>query len=152
MSELSIDVVQKFWHSFPDKMIYRVVSFIDGVEKWTFDENPEFEEIIETIGLELEDLGKVDMTKLGHELHFIQIANHMHFSRALRFLHVIDAAHPGAASRLLAHAEEITDSSEDDAGLFLRRNIVFERLRLLGRVFSEERLKLILSALDTEES
>ena len=31
---------------------------------------------------------------------------------------------------------------------FLRRNIVFERLRLLGRVFADDRLKIVLKALE----
>ena len=31
---------------------------------------------------------------------------------------------------------------------FLRRNVVFERLRLLGRVFGEDRLKLVIKALE----
>jgi intracellular multiplication protein IcmW len=48
------------------------------------------------------------------------------------------------------HAEEISQSPDDEAGLFLRRNIVFERLRLLARVFSQPRLALILKALEGE--
>ena len=52
--------------------------------------------------------------------------------RCLRLLMSLDSAHPGAAaSKILMHAEEKTQSDEDDAGVFLRRNIVFERLRLL---------------------
>jgi intracellular multiplication protein IcmW len=41
--------------------------------------------------------------------------------------------------------------SHDAAGFFLKRNIVFERLRLLTRAFSESRLKMVSQALEGEE-
>jgi intracellular multiplication protein IcmW len=49
------------------------------------------------------------------------------------------------------HAEKTTQSDTDAAGIFLRRNIVFERLRLLNRVFSDQRAQLILNALEDKE-
>lgn len=151
MADLSIKGVHEFWNGFQDPMIYRVVSFMDGVEKWTYDLDEEFEQEIETLTRELSDIGKVDMSKLGHQELFIRIANSISSSRALRFLHIIDTAHPGAASRLLSHAEEITQAPDDEAGLFLRRNIVFERLRLLGRVFAKDRLDMVQKALEGDE-
>jgi len=48
----------------------------------------------------------------------------------------------------LLRAEDTTKSDTDTAGIFLRRNIVFERLRLLGRVFGPDRFKLVLQALE----
>lgn len=151
MSDLSMEGVSQFWYDFQDKMIYRVVTFMDGVETWTMDENPEFEYMIQQLTNEFETLAQVDMTKLGQQELFVRIANHLHFSRALRFLHIIDGIHPGAASRLLAYAEENTMSSEDECGLLLRRNIVFERLRLLGRVFAKERIEMVQKALEGDD-
>jgi intracellular multiplication protein IcmW len=66
-------------------------------------------------------------------------------------LQALDIVHPGSASKILIHAEETSSSSFDPAGFFLKRNIVFERLRLLARVFSEYRLKLVSKALEGEE-
>jgi intracellular multiplication protein IcmW len=60
-------------------------------------------------------------------------------------------AHPGSASKVLMYAEENSLSGQDAAGFFLKRNIVFERLRLLSRTFSEDRLKLVAEALEGEE-
>jgi intracellular multiplication protein IcmW len=60
----------------------------------------------------------------------------------------LDNAYPGAAAKVLMYAEENTKSEQDNPGIFLRRNIVFERLRLLGRVFAPDRLKLVLKALE----
>ena len=37
MPDLSHDGVHQFWKDYPDPMIYRVVSFMEGVEHWTVD-------------------------------------------------------------------------------------------------------------------
>ena len=66
-------------------------------------------------------------------------------------LQSIDTAHPGGASKVLMYAEENSTSNQDIPGLFLRRNIVFERLRLLGRVFAEERVDIVMKALGGEK-
>lgn len=133
-------------------MIYRVVSFMEGVEPWTLDGDPELEQAISELSHELDDISNIDMSQLGQEEVFIRLACNIKMSRALRLLQAIDTVHPGAASRLLIHAEETSQSADDPAGIFLRRNIVFERLRLLSRVFSEERFNLVLRALEGEES
>ena len=151
MPDLSPKGTHEFWHQYQDKMIYRVVSFLEGVETWILDGDPTLEAEMDKLGQELDDVSKVDMSKLGHEAEFIDICNAVSSARALRLLQAIDTAHPGSASKLLIHAEEISKSPDDPAGLFLRRNIVFERLRLLGRVFSQERMQLVLSAIEGEE-
>ena len=69
----------------------------------------------------------------------------------MSLLQAIDTVHPGSASRVLIHAEETSIGSYDPAGFFLKRNIVFERLRLLSRVFCQYRLKLVLRALEGDE-
>lgn len=151
MPDLSVEGCAKFWHEYNDPMIYRVVTFLEGVEKWTLDGNPELEPAINELGQALDEIGKLDLAKLGHEKAIIPLANHIRSGRALRLLQAFDSAHPGSASKLLVHAEENSSSTEDAEGLFLRRNIVFERLRLLGRVFSQARLKLVLKALEGED-
>ncbi len=151
MPELSLEAVRKFWSEYEDPMIYRVITFMEGVESWTLDGDPDLEEVLAKFGKELDDISKVDMSAIGNEELFIRIACNVKTSRALRILQAIDTVHPGAASRLLVHAEEISNSPDDPAGIFLRRNIVFERLRLLGRVFSEERFALTLRAIEGDE-
>ena len=54
----------------------------------------------------------------------------------------------GRDPHVFMHAEDTTQSDDDTAGIFLRRNIVFERLRLLGRVFGEDRFRLVIKALE----
>jgi intracellular multiplication protein IcmW len=147
MPDLSNEAVHQFWYEYKDPMIYRVISFMEGVENWTLDGDPVLEAAMTKLGNTLEDIGNID---LKQEDPFIQVATFIKAGRALRLLQCLDIAYPGAASKLLMHAEEISQTSDDIPGLFLRRNIVFERLRLLGRVFSPERFSLVLKSLEDD--
>lgn len=124
---------------------------MESVENWTLDGNPELEEAMKQLGQELDDIEKIDLGLLAEEDKFIRIVGNIKSGRGLRLLQAIDTVHPGSASRVLIHAEETSLSSNDPAGFFLKRNIVFERLRLLSRVFCQYRLKLVLRALEGDE-
>lgn len=145
MPDLSNKGSHEYWYEYQDPMIYRVVSFMEGVEDWTLDGNPRLEEAIEKLGELLDNAGDIELNK---EDDLIKLAAYIKAARNLRLLQCLDTANPGAASKLLMHAEEATVSDEDVPGLFLRRNIVFERLRLLSRVFSKDRTALVAKALE----
>lgn len=151
MPDLSIPSVHQFWKDYEDPIIYRVITFMEGVEQWTLDQNPDVEAAMTELGTELDDISSIDLGNLGQQELFIRIACNIKMGRALRLLQAIDTAHPGSASKLLVHAEETSESPEDTAGIFLRRNIVFERLRLLSRVFAPRRFSLVLKALEGED-
>ncbi len=151
MPDLSHKASSEYWSEYADPNIYRVITFMESVEDWTLDGNPELEEAIKALGQELDNIETIDMSKLSHEELFITLAAHIKSSRGLRLLQSIDVVHPGSASKVLVHAEETSLSGNDPAGFFLKRNIVFERLRLLSRAFSESRLKLIERALEGDE-
>jgi intracellular multiplication protein IcmW len=151
MPDLTTDGIRQFWKHYEDPMIYRVVSFMESVESWTLDGDEALESAVAELSRQLDDIGNVSLDELGQQDLFIRLANNLKTGRALRLLQVLDTAHPGAASKLLMHAEEISQSMDDMAGLFLRRNIVFERLRLLARVFAPARFNLILKALEGED-
>ncbi|MCW5589626.1 MAG: type IVB secretion system protein IcmW [Legionellales bacterium] len=148
MPDLSRKGSLQFWKDYQDPMIYRVIAFMEGVEEWALADDKELEASMEKLGNELEDVSNIE---LGREDQLIRIAAYIHSSRTLRLLQAIDTAHPGSASKLLIHAEEVSQHEDDPAGIFLRRNIVFERLRLLGRVFSAERISLALKALEEDD-
>jgi intracellular multiplication protein IcmW len=150
MPDLSLPAARQFWKNYEDSSIYRVVTFMEGVEEWTLDGQENVEQAMQRLGQELDDIGSVDMSKLGQEELFIRIAGNIKTSRGLRLLQAIDSVHPGAASRLLMYAEENSMGSEDPIGIFLKRNIVFERFRLLSRVFSEQRFNLVIKAIEGE--
>ncbi|AAU28746.1 TPA: intracellular multiplication protein IcmW [Legionella pneumophila] len=151
MPDLSHEASAKYWFEYLDPMIYRVITFMESVENWTLDGNPELEEAMKQLGQELDDIEKIDLGLLAEEDKFIRIVGNIKSGRGLRLLQAIDTVHPGSASRVLIHAEETSLSSSDPAGFFLKRNIVFERLRLLSRVFCQYRLKLVLRALEGDE-
>lgn len=147
MPDLTSEGVHQFWKDYRDPIIYRVVSFMESVENWTLDGDEALETTIHQLGETLDDLGAID---LAEEDKFIKLCVFLRTGRALRLLQSMDTANPGAAAKLLMHAEETSESSEDLHGLFLRRNVVFERLRLLARVLSPQRFALILKALEDE--
>lgn len=150
MPDLSHKGSHLYWKEYQDPMIYRVLSFMESVEQWTKDGDPSLEAILTQLGQEIDELDKVDLDKLGRQALFIRLGNHLGMSRTLRLLQALDTTHPGSAAKLLIHAEETSNNPEDEAGLFLRRNMAFERLRLLARVFSRDRLALVLKALEGE--
>lgn len=144
MPDLSSKSSHKYWLEYKDPMIYRVLSFMESVENWTLDDNPQLEEAMQKLGATLEDIGNIDLQK---EDEIIRLALHIRAMRMLRLLQCLDTANPGSASKILMHAEQKSVNNSDVPSLFLRRNVVFERLRLLGRIFSIERLVLVIKAL-----
>jgi len=147
MPDLSTRASHEYWKNYNDQMIYRVISFMESVEHWITD-NPEIDQAMEKLGDSLENVTDFE---LANEDHYIKIANFLKMPRVLRLLQAIDTTHPGSASRLLMYAEENSNDSDDAAGLFLRRNIVFERLRLLARIFAPERFAILAKAVERED-
>lgn len=145
MPQLDLLSSHEFWKNYDDPMIYRVISFMETVENFTLDGNPALEEIIKKLGAVLDELSNFE---LGQEEDFVTLCSHIKTSRILRLLQSIDTIDPGSASKLLMYAEENNSPDNVMAGLFLRRNIVFERLRLLARVFSPDRFELVLKILE----
>ena len=145
MPDLSNQAAHEFWMNYQDDMLYRVICFMESMEDWTLDGDPELESAIHQLGLALDDIGEIE---LAEENHIMTLCASIKTSRCLRLLMSLDTAYPGAASKVLMHAEDTTVSDNDTAGIFLRRNIVFERLRLLGRIFGEDRFRLVIKALE----
>ena len=145
MPDLSHDAVHQFWKEYPDPMLYRVIAFMESVEEWTADNSPELETALAQLGETLDQIGNIE---IGAEEEFVNVCASIKTGRCLRLLMALDTAYPGAASKVIMHAEKTSESDADNAGVFLRRNIVFERLRLLGRVFSKERFELVTKALE----
>jgi len=147
MPKLDLISAHEFWKNYDDPMIYRVISFMETAETFTLDGNPALEQTIQKLGDAFDELTSFELSK---EDQFIALTSHLKTSRILRLLQAIDTIDPGSASKLLMYAEENNTPDNAMAGLFLRRNIVFERLRLLSRVFSSERFNLVLKVLEQD--
>lgn len=147
MPKLDLASSHEFWKNYDDPMIYRVVAFMESAEDFTLDGDEALEKEIDKLGATLDELSSFE---LGKEDQFITLCAHLKSSRILRILQAIDTIDPGSASKLLMYAEENNTPDHPMATLFLRRNIIFERLRLLSRVFSQERFDLMLQVLEQE--
>lgn len=147
MPNLDLPSSHAFWKQYDDPSIYRVIAFMESVEGWTLDGNPELEATIQELGNQLDQVTRFE---LGKQELFITLCAHIKTSRILRLLQSIDTIDPGSASKVLMFAEENNTPDNLVTGLFLRRNIVFERLRLLSRVFSPRRVELVLKAMEQE--
>ena len=90
MPDLSYEASAKYWFEYVDPMIYRVITFMESVEDWTLDGNPEFEQAMEQLGKELDDIEKIDMGLLAEEDKFIRIVGNIKSGRGLRLLQAID--------------------------------------------------------------
>lgn len=148
MPDLSKEGVHAFWHDYDRRTLYRIVTSMEGIEKWAVDETPEVNEALNRLGESLEGLGDVEIQDEGS---IIKVLASIHSGRALRLMQYLDVVKPGSASKLLVHAEEHTkekDNKDPYSDLFLKRNLAFERLQLLARVFAPERLNLLLKALE----
>jgi len=145
MATLDLKEAHEFWKNYNDPIIYRVIAFMETVEGWTLDGNPDLEQAITQLSNGLDQLSEFELSK---EDEFITLCTHIKSSRILRLLQAIDTIDPGSASKLLMYAEENNHLDNPMASLFLKRNIVFERLRLMSRIFSKERLELILGVLE----
>ncbi len=149
MGILDLNASHEFWRNYDDPMIYRVIAFMETGEGWTLDGNPELEKALTKLGDELE---KLTSFELGKEEEFVTVCAHIRSSRILRLLQAIDTIDPGSASKVLMYAEENNSPDHVMANLFLRRNIVFERLRLLARIFSNQRIELMMKLLEHENA
>lgn len=147
MPKLDLISSHEFWKNYLDPMIYRVISFMETVEDFTLDGNPALEKTLDKLGAALDEITSFE---LGKEEEFVALCSHIKTSRILRLLQSIDTIDPGSASKLLMYAEENNNPDNPMANLFLRRNIVFERLRLLARVFATERFEMVLKILEQE--
>lgn len=151
MPDLSVEGVHSFWYDYDKRTLYRIVNSMEGIENWISDDDPRVDAALKQLGDNLENLPDFE---LQDEAVLIKILSNIHAGRALRLMQYLDVKKPGTASKLLVFAEDQTkdkDNKNKYADLFLKRNLAFERLQLLGRVFAPERINLILKALETSD-
>lgn len=151
MPDLHTDAVNAFWDTYDRRTLYRVLVSLEQVEHWAIDQEADIEPAVLALGRAIDLAGNFDITK--YEDKVIRILASMHAGRAMRVLQALDSVKPGIASQLLMYAEEASVDKNNMVGdryakLFLRRNLVFERLQLLSRLFSPQRISLILKALE----
>jgi len=140
MPDLSVEAIDKFWKDRHDPFLRKIIKHIEEVETWTIDGDPELEAKIKTLG---EALDTVDRLNITNEEDYINLLACVKLGRALRIMQYLDMKTPGSASKLLVYAEVSSSGTNDLPGLFLNRNLVFERMQLLSRIFSPKRFSLV---------
>lgn len=153
MPNLQLEAVHDFWDNYDRKTLYRVIVALEQVEHWILDSDPTVERAIIQLGETLDQAQDIAVNQ--NEAQVIRVLATLHAGRALRILQSLDQAKPGTASQLLMYAEEASQDTDEKKGdpfakLFLRRNLVFERLQLLSRVFSPQRIAIVLKALEQQ--
>jgi intracellular multiplication protein IcmW len=144
MPDLSAESVHAFWHEYDAKILYKIVCSLEASETWV-----PIDEEIESI---LQDLGDViDSISSAPQLSpekIINILTSIKYTQSLRVMHAIETKTPGFVSSLLIWAEDQKNKNAASHAVqnFLRRNLVFERLQLLARIFSSERINLLNKA------
>lgn len=147
MLDLKPEAVRDYWQEKHDYALYRIIESMEGVETWVTDSHPDVEAALERL---VAALNKVQDFELQQEEELIQVLSSIKAARALRVLQFIDTLKPGSASKLLIYAEVASNEPDDISGFFLKRNLVFERLQLIGRIFAPERIDLVLKAIDKD--
>ena len=153
MPDLHLDAVNAFWDSYDRRTLYRVIIALERVEHWVLDSDPAVEAALIRLGEVIDAVDTFDLQ--GKEAELIRILTNTRASRALRILQALDIKKRETAAQVLMYAEEANKPGhekgiEEHAKLFLRRNLVFERLQLLSRVFNPSRLSLILKAVEKQ--
>lgn len=149
MPDMSKEAVHQFWHDYDKRTLYRIVTSMEEIEHWAADEDPGVQEVLQRIG---EKLDKESDYEITDEATLVKILANLRSAKALRLMQFLDVKKSGTAAKLLMYAEEQTKDPANKnpyADLFLKRNLAFERLQLLGRVFSPERINLVLKALES---
>lgn len=145
MLDLSVAAVDKFWNDRQDPFLVKIIKTIEDIEDWTLDGDPDIEAGLTQLAAALD---KPVNFEIKHEDYFVNILVSIKLSRSLRIMQHIDSISPGSASKLLIYAEVASKGTNDIPGLFLNRNLVFERLQLLSRIFAPERFGIVTKAVE----
>lgn len=145
MADLTRKGSHEFWSKFMDPKVYRAIVFMEAVEHWTLDTDPEVDEYIDRLGKKMAILENVEIDDYEN---IVKLIAYIKTSRNLRFLQALDHVMPGTASKVIGYAEE-NQLKDDFSRVFINRNILFERFRILSRVFQEDRIENIKKALES---
>lgn len=148
MLDLSANSVKKFWRERGDVTIIQIIEQMELADTWTLDGQPEFEEKLQDFTHWINDQKEFELT---NEKDLISLMVSLKTGRALRLLQYIDQKQAGAASKLLIYAE-VAAETDPSCKCFLQRNLIFERMQLLSRIFSPNRFELLMKGIEKIES
>lgn len=145
MPDLSKETVHAFWHEYDPQILYKVVCSFEESETWIHYDD-QSAQLISDLGDVMEKAANFDFFK---QETLIKLLTSIKFSQALRVMQFMETKSPGIITRLLMWADEKNRNNQAEQYMvsFLRRNLIFERLQLLARVFSHDRLELLTKSI-----
>jgi hypothetical protein len=143
-THFSLDASHHYWSMYQDPSVYKAILNMETQEHWTLDGHPEIESSLDEYYQYINNKNEIT-NKTG----LIRCLAVIKSSRVLYLMQIFDKSSPGFASSLLNYANE-NKNQEKWIFLFIQRNLIFERLRLIHRLFNKERLDFIQEALEGE--
>ncbi len=127
-----------FWKDFDDPTVYSVICVMEASENWALDND-------QSVILKLTELGyamdKMEDVSEAFQKQLLPLLSQISISVKLYIMYSLDMIKMRSAEKLIILAESNPDLP--GASRFLDRNLVFERLRLLSRLLSKDRLETV---------
>ena len=145
MAKLDHESSKEFWQSFMDGSVYPIIQFIEETEDWVDLSHKDLDSSLTSLGDYFQS--PPENVALNH-LDLVHVCAPLHLSQKLRIMQIVDRISPGTATKMISAAEE---HAENDplASIFLKRNILFERIRILVRVLNPIRIKMVQELYET---
>ena len=136
----------QYWFEYNDPNLYKALVTLESVEKWTVESKEEIKVAVSKLEKAMTSLK--DKKSFTNYPLFVAATNPLKSSQIMRILQELNICHPDTAHKVIAHAEG--DTSVVENHIFVERNIAFERLRLMGRIFSEQRVQKVLELMEND--
>lgn len=139
MSTLSHDSSKEFWKDFMGGSIYDIIDFIEQTEDWVVSNDPTVNEALDKLS---QYFTQADSKSALPHTDLIHVCAYVYLSQKLRIMQSLDNIQPGLATQLIQTAEK-APTKDSSAFVFLQRNLIFERMRILSRILHSDRIQLV---------
>lgn len=151
MLDLTTVGAHSFWNGYDRATIYRIICLIESSETWVVDEDPKIQGALNCLAKVIDSFKGNIPNNL--ESLFITVIANIKMSKAVRLLQALEQLSSGFPAKLLMYAEETSNPDNKDtyskySEIFLKRNLIFERMQLLSRTFSFDRLNMITNTFE----
>lgn len=149
MINLTTKGINEFWDNYPDDEIKKIIYKMDSIEKWSQDSNENIPQKLEELSKKLSNITKQKIDTLINDDNFLYLLVNLKSSTSFRVMYYIDSISPGSASTLLSRAELSFSDISHPLSNFVLRNISFERMRIVHRVFGDKRSQMIKNLIES---
>lgn len=147
-ADMSTEGTHAFFHD-RDPLLEAAIVGMESVETWTQDKTQSVQDTLQKLSDRVEDIDVDDITG-NIQSKLIILLGYISSGKAIKLLMWIDLNSPNFVAKTLAEAQMLSaldKINEGAARLFVERFEVLERMHMLSRVFSEERLQIVQKVL-----